>query len=436
MTTKKVENSRISKNFFFLKFYYGKNFAGIRDMFMNIYVAALVFYIFWHPASGFCLDPKEVLVVANSRVQESVEIARYYMAKRSIPETNFLSVQISTQETMSREEYDSGLRDKVLKKLSCLKSQSRIAAIVLVYGIPLKVSPPGMNVYAKEILQEYKEKRKTIESDKQVSDTERKEDIDFLKQKIDRLLRRNSRASVDSELALAKVEEYNLDGWIKNPYFLGFKEETLSLSRDQVLLVSRLDGVDPATVYRIINDTLRAEKKGLTGKAYFDARWPNPSTEKELSGYKRYDLSLHRAALVVEQRMEVILDDKEELFEEKCCPETALYGGWYSLAKYIDSFSWQVGAIGYHIASAECSSLRSTEQSLWCPKMLEQGVAATIGPVYEPYVQGFPLPEIFFSHLVGGNLSLGECYLVSVPYLSWQMVLVGDPLYQPFAPLN
>jgi len=64
--------------------------------------------------------------------------------------------------------------------------------------------------------------------------------------------------------------------------------------------------------------------------------------------------------------------------------------------------------------------------------MLEKGVAATIGPVGEPYVQAFPVPEIFFGYLVDGYLSLAECYLISTPYLSWKMVLVGDPLYRPF----
>jgi hypothetical protein len=64
--------------------------------------------------------------------------------------------------------------------------------------------------------------------------------------------------------------------------------------------------------------------------------------------------------------------------------------------------------------------------------MLEEGVAATIGPVGEPYVQSFPLPEIFFKYLTEGQLSLAECYILSVPYLSWKQVLVGDPLYRPF----
>lgn len=53
-------------------------------------------------------------------------------------------------------------------------------------------------------------------------------------------------------------------------------------------------------------------------------------------------------------------------------------------------------------------------------------------PVGEPYLQSFPEPEAFFGLLTEGVLSLAECYMVSLPYLSWKMVLVGDPLYRSF----
>lgn len=64
--------------------------------------------------------------------------------------------------------------------------------------------------------------------------------------------------------------------------------------------------------------------------------------------------------------------------------------------------------------------------------MLKDGIAATVGPVSEPYVSAFPIPEVFFGFLLDGYLSLVECYTISLPYLSWQMVLFGDPLYRPF----
>ncbi len=72
--------------------------------------------------------------------------------------------------------------------------------------------------------------------------------------------------------------------------------------------------------------------------------------------------------------------------------------------------------------------------------MLEDGVAATLGPVDEPYAQAFPPPEVFFTLLLDGSYTLAEAYSLSLPFLSWQMVLIGDPLYRPFkhtpAPVN
>ena len=66
--------------------------------------------------------------------------------------------------------------------------------------------------------------------------------------------------------------------------------------------------------------------------------------------------------------------------------------------------------------------------------MLEKGVAATVGPVAEPYLESFPAPEAFFGCLLDGG-ALVECYMVSNPFWSWRMVLIGDPLYRPFRPL-
>ncbi len=65
-------------------------------------------------------------------------------------------------------------------------------------------------------------------------------------------------------------------------------------------------------------------------------------------------------------------------------------------------------------------------------KALEEGIAATTGPVGEPYVQAFPVPEMFFQFLLEGSWTLAECYALSQPFWSWPMVLIGDPLYTPF----
>jgi uncharacterized protein (TIGR03790 family) len=359
-------------------------------------VPAVGFFFLWEFSPAYALDPDEILVVANSQVSGSLDLARYYMKKRNISRDRLLSVSVSAHEVVSREEYEKAILLPVRKAVKKLQEAGRVHCLVLFYGMPLKVKPS-------------------------------QPDHGGMPQQ------KTQHAALDSEIALALVDSYTLEGWLENPYFLGFQNKKTLLQKDDVLMVSRLDGPDERTVYRIMDDTLAAEKTGLQGNGYFDARWPLPES-KQLSGYALYDAAIHSAARLVGRRMPVRLDEKEALFGPGECDHAALYCGWYSLGRYIDSFTWTKGAIGYHIASSECTTLKDTSSQTWCLKMLEKGVVATIGPVYEPYVQGFPSPDIFFGHLVEGYMSLGECYLVSLPYLSWQMVLIGDPMYQPFKP--
>ena len=250
---------------------------------------------------------------------------------------------------------------------------------------------------------------------------------------IDRIGKAFQGASVDSELALVREDRYSLDGWLPNKYFLGYRNKEIPGVPKNIMLVSRLDGPSEKIVRRIIDDSLQAEKEGLKGKVYFDARWPDPG-EKEVKGGAFYDRAIHNTGRLVDKSnlMPVTIDPQEKLFQPGECPDAALYCGWYSYGQYIDAFTWARGAVGYHIASAECTTLRSKESRVWCKMMLEKGVAATLGPVSEPYVQAFAIPDIFFGLLIAGKHSLAECYALSNPFWSWQMVLIGDPLYTPF----
>ena len=62
---------------------------------------------------------------------------------------------------------------------------------------------------------------------------------------------------------------------------------------------------------------------------------------------------------------------------------------------------------------------------------MRRGAAVTIGPVREPYVAAFPHGDVFVEGLLQG-LTVAESYWVSLPHVSWAMVLLGDPLYRPF----
>jgi len=390
---------------------------------------------------SFALSPAEILVIANRNASKSVSLAKYYMKKRGIPKENLLKLRVTNKEYCSRREYEKRIALPVRRYI---EQHPQIRCLVIMYGIPLKIAPPELTSEEKMQLKNlFKEKTKLTEELKKLTEKgkvyqnlkkrlkEIKEKISFIKK------RHNSQgASLDSEIALVKVEDYPLTGWIPNPYFLIFRGKKLLFKTSQVLMVSRLDGPSDKVVKRIINDSLYAEKNGLQGIAYFDARWKNPGNKrnKKVSAYGFYDRSIHRAAKIIKEKriMPVVIEDTQRLFQPGQCPEAALYCGWYRLTHYIDAFKWQPGSIGYHIASGECQTLKRKESQVWCKMMLEKGISATIGPVAEPYVQAFPLPEIFFGCLISGQLTLAECYFVSLPYLSWQMVLVGDPLYLPF----
>lgn len=67
----------------------------------------------------------------------------------------------------------------------------------------------------------------------------------------------------------------------------------------------------------------------------------------------------------------------------------------------------------------------------WCKNALEHGIAATLGSVGEPYLDAFPEPARFTALLLTGKYSLAEIYYLTSHYVSWRMVLFGDPLYNP-----
>lgn len=401
----------------------------------------LMFVLFWlaaNPVVARALKPEEVVVIANARATDSLDLAEYYMRKRQIPFGNLVRIGTTWNEHCSRVTYDKEIRNPVREALLQIGKNSRIRCLVLMYGVPLAIRPldPGDNNQLMQLNQRLQELKTAQDSAKEKQLAAIHEEKERIEQQIVQGKKMDSRASVDSELALVLAGDYPLEGWLPNPFFLGFREQETLLKRDTVLMVSRLDGPDPATVRRLVDDAIAVEKEGLRGRACFDARWPKP-TGKNLSGYALYDAALHAAAEGLRKtgRMEAVqLDAQSELFQKGDCPQTALYCGWYSLGRYVDAFTWVRGAVGYHIASSECATLKQKDSQVWCKRMLEEGVAATIGPVYEPYVQAFPLPDLFFHTLTEGYLSLAESYLISLPYLSWQMVLIGDPLYQPFAP--
>lgn len=393
------------------------------------------------PTHSLALEPEEVAVVANRFVEGSADLARYYMEKRGIPKENLIRIRTTDKEVCSRAMYEKEIAAPVREFLSKRGDGATIRALVAMRGVPLRVNPPPLSKEGQAQLKKLKGERdglrdrlKKRADPKNVEAAGLKGEVAALERRMKALDKKEYRAAVDSELALVLADDYPLDGWVLNPFFLGAGGQVGPVSKDEVLFVARLDGPTEQIVKRIIDDSLATEAEGLKGTAYFDARYKRPEKDPT-SGSAFYDNSIHRAAarVTAAQRLPVVVNDQSALFQPGEAPGAALYCGWYSLSRYVDAFGWQRGAVGYHIASGECGTLRAGSSQAWCKRMLEEGVAATLGPVGEPYVQAFPPPEIFFTLLLDGSYTLVESYFLSLPFLSWQMVLVGDPLYQPFS---
>jgi len=234
-----------------------------------------------------------------------------------------------------------------------------------------------------------------------------------------------SDASVDSELAMVLHDNYKLAGPLSNPLHWRRRPGPETRRAQPVIMTSRIDGPGSADAARIIEASLAAEKTGLDGVFYIDAGGRNPEYDKLLTRLG--------ALVTANTSIKVVLDAEKPVFRPDTCPNAALYVGWYSLRHYVPAFTWKPGAVGWHIASFEAEHLRDPDSKEWCVKMIQNGVAGTVGAVAEPLLGSFPNPDEFFGLLLTGRYTLAECYWRTVPTLSWRLTLIGDPLYNPFA---
>jgi uncharacterized protein (TIGR03790 family) len=204
-----------------------------------------------------------------------------------------------------------------------------------------------------------------------------------------------------------------------------------------MLMVSRLDGPTVQVVRDIIATSVQVEKRGLTGRividtggaAKLDPQRRNPVFWEFNRTFTNLMLLLRRKSALAPQ---LTYDDGPEVLPPHSVQGVALYTGWYSVGQYVPACDFSAGAVGYHIASYEMTSLHDVNNKGWCRGLLADGAVATLGPVSEPYLLAFPDVEEFFSLLLTGKLTLAEVYWRTNPLASWKMSLVGDPLYTPY----
>ena len=366
--------------------------------------------------------PAHLLVVYNANDPDSGPLAQYYADKRNIPAERVLALSCPTTEEISRDDYDTTIRQPITSYLYKKNWMSRrsvpiragrgflnllmadrndIWAIVLMRGVPLKIANDP-NVHG------------SMEN-------------------FGRL--QTNAAAVDSELALLPIYGLPLGGFAPNVFFdptgSGLVRAGPQLAT-KIILVTRLDGPRPADVRRMIDDTLYAEENRLAGLAVIDTR----GLADNASEYSSGDIWLrHSRDALANAGWTVRCDENASTIPETDpLDHVGIYLGWYhghANGPWVTPPNRLVrGSIAYHLHSFSASTVRSSTQN-WVGPLITHGAAATMGCVYEPYLDLTPHLDIFTKRLLQGD-SFAEAAYASQKALSWMVTVVGDPLYQPF----
>lgn len=368
----------------------------------------------------------EVVVVYNTRMPGSKMVAEHYAKMRQVPEAQVYGFDLPVTEEMTRAEFRDALQfplagrlvvDKLWRFGSVTNAatnsqpgriehrvvESKIRYAVLCYGVPLKIAAdPNLREPARE--------------------NTRPE------------LQRNE-AAVDSELAWLPLLKMNVpfSGPLPN-WIYGVTNAAMLHPTNGILLVARLDGPGVNIALGLVDKALAAERDGLWGRAYFDARGLPQSDTNYILGD---EWILGAGEICRELGFETIVDKNPDTFPADFpMSQIAIYCGWYdgniSGPFALPKVEFMPGAFAYHLHSSSAATLRSTNQC-WAGPLLAKGATCTMGCVYEPYLSATPNVAAFLARLIAGGFTFGEAAWTAQPVLSWQITVVGDPLYRPFA---
>ena len=350
---------------------------------------------------------ENVAVVINDASPDSKDVGEYYIKQRAIPEANVIHITTSTDETVLPARYISTIQQPIAAALARTGLQDRILYIVLTKGVPLRIAGTGGQ-------------DGTI-------------------------------ASVDSELALLyrRLTSVNVPtrGRVNNPYFLGARpagEAKVFTRRDHdIYLVSRLDAFTVDEAKGLIDRALRA---GRDGRVVLDQRdaLVNRLGEDWL-GLAAQNLTKagHADRVVLETTPKPARDVSPVIG----------YFSWGSTDPQnrvrVVKMDFTPGALASSFVSTDARTFKeppaewmptnTTDRNTWfggSPQslvgdLIREGVTGVAGQVSEPYLQSAVRPEILFTAYLAG-FNLVEAFYLAIPDLSWQTVVVGDPLCAPF----
>ena len=356
-----------------------------------------------------------VAVLANRDDPESLELARYYVAQRGLDETAIVALTMPLSEEITWGEFvvtiwNPLVREAVARgwmlasvseakdavgRLQVVSTGHRLDALVICRGVPLRVAHDAAL---------YDPKSNPLTATPALQTTE---------------------ASVDSELALLAAGNLPIAAFVPNPFFK--QSDPSNYLREQILPVGRLDGPTLNDAKGLVERALATERDGLSGRAYVDIGGPHRQGDEWLEACLPELASLG---------FETDIDREGGTLPEFARFDApALYFGWYAGDANgpfnAPGFRFPIGAIALHIHSYSAVTMRSASRG-WTGPLVAKGVTATFGNVAEPFLEFTHQPQLLSKALARGE-PLGRAALFAINALSWKAVVIGDPLYRPFA---
>jgi len=371
--------------------------------------------------NGVCLaaatpqeDAAATVVIYNANDPDSKGLADFYCSARSIDPAHEIALSTTNTEEISRSDYDISIATPLRQELVnrgywsvtqdmmnrpiLIASSIRYAAVIR--GIPLKIKEcadyPGDS-------QSQPAPVGTVNA-----------------------------ASVDSELSILGLFSPQISGVLKNPVCNNASSSVFNPQVPPALLfVARLDAPSVEAVRSMVMNGLHAEKEGLWGWGYIDLR------SITSAGYVQGDNWIRAAGTAMRRYgIPVISDDLPDTYQSGFpVTDAAAYYGWYSEnidGPFADTFFQFVpGGVAAHLHSFSATTLHDPNKG-WTGPLIQHGASASVGNVYEPFLAFTTDFGILASTLLAGS-NLADSYYAAQPVLSWMSILVGDPLYRPYA---
>lgn len=362
----------------------------------------------WLSAAGPALAQTgaNVLVVVNDASADSARIGSAYAAARSVPADHVVHLQTATAESIDRQDFVRSIEAPIAAWITRHGLQDQILFIVLTKGVPLRVNGTGGP--------------------------------------------QGTVASVDSELTLLYRKLVGTEtvaaGRTANPYFLAARPiaEASRFTRrtSDIYLVTRLDAFSADEAVALVD---RGAKAGRDGQIVLDQR----ATFLDRGGDTWLDEAAARVNALAPGRAVV-----ERTRALATAPAPVL--GYYSWGSNDPAnrlrgagLAFAPGAIGGLFVSTDGRTF-SRPPEAWRPgpsaerggyfgsgsqslaaDLIHDGITGVSAHVDEPYLDATIRPQILFPAYLSG-FTLAESFYLAMPFLSWQTIIVGDPLAAPF----